>query len=171
MAKNLFGVRLARAEDALPLNLKHLSKLKEFSAWGQGITHVVSPQSCPSDSQCELDYETAIEVIESNGTLPRIEMYHCPNRSWSANLDRLEAIYAWNNLEKFWIDACRLSATDVFFKRAAQAWPLLRSLDLYDNGYINVDAAALQAFSQHLTCGSSCLQEMACTAPFQWNLS
>merc|ERR1711971_160196 len=133
--------------DALPPELASLSNLVEFSAWGQGITQVMSTSDCPKDPLCVLDYETALDTV-NDGEPPRFEKYHCPQVAWNALLDDLEPIYHWPNLEKFWVDASRLRASAQFFNRAANAWPMMRSLDVYDND-IEVDASALTAFSKH----------------------
>eukprot|EP00930_Biecheleria_cincta_P019968 TRINITY_DN15109_c0_g1_i1.p1 TRINITY_DN15109_c0_g1~~TRINITY_DN15109_c0_g1_i1.p1 ORF type:complete len:341 (-),score=47.71 TRINITY_DN15109_c0_g1_i1:237-1106(-) len=147
-ARNKFGTELKAPEDAIPVQLSALTRLVEFSAWGQGLTYVRKVASCPEDTQCVLDVETALSFA-SDGEV-NMERYRCPGKSWSPNLDKLKAIYGWRKLQKFWIDANQITASEYFVREAARAWPQLRTLDLYDNA-IEMDVGAFAAFASHPT--------------------
>lgn len=157
---NRFGRGLEHPEAAIPAELGKLRNLVEFSAWGQGLVSVKDSRRCPEDDSCELDYESSIEFAqlqeglgdteENTGPKPPPigERYKCAGLSWDARLEDMHPIFNWTSLQKFWLDGSRATASDAFFAKAAEAWPNLRTLDLYDN-HIQVDASALAAFAQH----------------------
>ena len=57
---------------------------------------------------------------------------------WTAVVDDLP-IFRAKKLEKLWVDMNNLTITEGFFDKVVEAWPEMRTLDLYDNNvHVNV---------------------------------
>ncbi len=114
--------------EPLPRSLENLTKLVEFNAFEQGF---VETSKCPTDRTCKASYETMVDCDEGVEEGPM--KFRCSqHKAWDQDLNALP-IFKWPNLEKFWVDGNALWASLGFFRRAAEAWPKLRTLDLYDN--------------------------------------
>eukprot|EP00933_Yihiella_yeosuensis_P033776 TRINITY_DN27414_c0_g1_i1.p1 TRINITY_DN27414_c0_g1~~TRINITY_DN27414_c0_g1_i1.p1 ORF type:complete len:571 (-),score=83.73 TRINITY_DN27414_c0_g1_i1:200-1870(-) len=133
----------------LPEELNNLTKMVDFIAFEQGHIEVGNTDSdnnelkCPAPT-CEPSYQTVVDYQHE-------AKYRCKSpghpKPWSEDLNTLP-VFKWNLLEKFWVDANHLWASDGYLRRAAAAWPRMRTIDLYDNK-IKLDAAELGAFSNH----------------------
>jgi len=142
----LLDVRSARLQhrNALPPELSKLVNLRHLIVFGQGETLYESPaSSCTKRSDCMPSYTTILGERELVGD-GNLNEWQCG--SLVGDVDDLP-VFGMARLERLWLDMNNLTMSPDFLERAVQAWPKLRTLDLYSNN-IKVDVNVVQKLKQ-----------------------
>jgi len=149
----LLDVRSARLQqrNALPPELSKLVNLKHLVGFGQGEVLYENPASpCTKRLDCKPSYTTLIAEpnpnweLNGDGNGTHLNEWQCG--SLAGGLDDLP-VFGMARLERLWLDMNNLTMGHDFLERAVQAWPKLRTLDLYSNN-IKVDVNLVQKLKQ-----------------------
>lgn len=126
---------------AMPESMNQLTNLVEFIAFGQHTYTYQGPNSPCTNMSCVPNTAVLSMDVDDQKDVENQESPRWRCGSLKADLEDLP-IWRWSKLEKFWVDMNHLSFKEPasFFDRVVEAWPRLRTLDLYDND-IEVDIA------------------------------